>query len=344
DRMQGTTVTLYQDDVSVDKASTDKNGRFKFELDYNHIYVLEFSRNGYVTKRLHINTNDVPEENAKFGHEFGGFVVSLFKEMEGLDVSILEQPIGKVFYDPGTEQFEYDRKYTKSIQAEVERLRKELEERAREEERLQAQKEEDFRLAMKDAEAAMAEKDYLSAMEHYEAASGINPEAKEPKSQMVKLEKLIAEEGQEEERYMSLLNSADAAFQDANYTQAQADYRKASDMRPAETYPKDQLKEVDRLLAAQKKLNESYNSFIAKADKAFQGKEYAQAKTSYQEALNLKPEESYPAGKLSEIDQLLANQAAAETAAAEKRARYQELITQADAALGQEKYADAKAR
>ena len=51
---------------------------------------------------------------------------------------------------------------------------------------------------------------------------------------------------------------------------------------------------------------EQYKDLIDKADKLLADKSYEPAKTNYQDALALKPGETYPKGKIEEIDKVLA--------------------------------------
>ena len=57
--------------------------------------------------------------------------------------------------------------------------------------------------------------------------------------------------------------------------------------------------------------DQSYNVAIASADKAFNAADYTTAKTAYQKALDIKPDEKYPRAKIARIDEInrmLANQ------------------------------------
>ena len=94
---------------------------------------------------LYINTNNVPDDEQAWGYEFGGFVVDMLQRMDGVDYSILDKPIGKVYYEPNVENFVDDRVYTKQIKEEVKKLEEEQKRRIREEEERAKQLEEDFK-------------------------------------------------------------------------------------------------------------------------------------------------------------------------------------------------------
>ncbi len=74
---------------------------------------------------------------------------------------------------------------------------------------------------------------------------------------------------------------------------------------------------------------------IAQADRFFTAKNYGQSKTKYNDALGLKPDESYPKGRISEIDKILEQQAMDE--------KYRSIIVAADGFFKTEKYLQSKA-
>jgi transcriptional regulator of heat shock response len=99
-------------------------------------------------------------------------------------------------------------------------------------------------------------------------------------------------------------------------------YEEGLKLKQEESYPKTQLAEIEKLLAEAsnkaaadkdrlakeqqaKELNEKYTAVIAKADKAFENKEYKEAKSSYLDASIIKATEKYPKDKIMQIDLLL---------------------------------------
>lgn len=354
-RIVDATVSLIQDGSLVNKVSTGRTGRFDLYLDFGHEYIIEISKAGFVSKRLYFNTHKVPEDEQIWGYEFGGFIVDLFKELPGVDYSVLEKPIGKVYYDPNIQNFEYDRTYTKLIKSELDRLLAEYEEKLRQEEMQKQQLEADFQLAMRDAENAINDNDFLTAKENLLAASALKPNDPTPKQKLAEVEQKMNSAGQKEERYLSLLASADQLFGQEKYTEAKAAYLEASGIKPAETYPKDRIRECDAgiaKLAAQQaeenklaEIDRKYKEEIAKADKEFMAGNYLSAKGFYQAAAGIKAQETYPGEQLKLIEQKLVEVAQAEAqkkANAEVDARYLAQIDKADAAFNSKNYENAK--
>ncbi|HAH22642.1 MAG TPA: hypothetical protein DCL77_02570, partial [Prolixibacteraceae bacterium] len=99
----------------------------------------------------------------------------------------------------------------------------------------------------------------------------------------------------------------------------------------------DKKKEEDLKLALAAK-EKAYSDAIAKADKSFTAENYADAKTSYSEALTIKPGETYPTGRITKIDEILAEKAKLQ----QTEADFLALVTKGDAAFGQKDYEAAK--
>jgi len=76
-------------------------------------------------------------------------------------------------------------------------------------------------------------------------------------------------------------------------------------------------------------LSDKYDRLISQADKQFSQKTYEEARTTYQQALDIMPREAYPKKKIAEIDALLNKQKNNEDL-------YTETIKEADALLAQQ--------
>lgn len=118
----------------------DGSGKFEFDLKYDHDYILSFSQDGYVTKKITINTN-VPDERKEFGFAPFEFEVTLFKQYEGINFMVFNQPVGRIMFSGEVDDFDYDTDYTKSIQQRLEEVEKEVEKAAKEEEKREKEKE-----------------------------------------------------------------------------------------------------------------------------------------------------------------------------------------------------------
>ncbi len=186
-------------------------------------------------------------------------------------------------------------------------------------------------------------KQYEVSIEKFNVATGIKPVEQYPKDKIIEITDIIAqlaldakEKKELEKAYSEAIAIADAGFLQKTYAQARISYVKASQIKPSETYPKIKITEIDNILIASKSKQEKYNGFIVIADKNFGLKEYEAAKTNYNQALSVKPNEAYPKQKITEIDALLL--ALLNKNKQEKEAVYQKAITQGDASFSTKDY------
>ncbi len=99
--------------------------KFSLDLDLNADYILEFEKDGFVTKKLSFDTH-APAEAIANGFTPFEFAVSMFKQYEGVNTVVFNQPVGMIRYDKETDDFDYDTDYTKSIQSALEKTLQEV--------------------------------------------------------------------------------------------------------------------------------------------------------------------------------------------------------------------------
>jgi len=195
------------------------------------------------------------------------------------------------------------------------------------------------------ADSFYIDKKYLKARENYLMATAVKPAEAYPKEMLAKADKMLT--GQEaamakalDEQYTATLSNADKLFADNSYEPARAEYLKASNLKPAEQYPKDKIAEIGKIFEnAMKDKEEQYKTVVAAADKAFTNKVYDISKAEYQRALTIKPTEAYPKTRIAEIDKLVAALALVKAA----DARYANSIGKADSLFTILAYQEAKA-
>lgn len=110
-------------------------GSMRIKLDYNTEYRLDFTKPGYITKSVMVNTY-VSEERRKIGFDPYKIGVRLFKQYEGVNIVVYNQPVASIRFLPDYDEFGYDTDYTKSILSEL-RLAEDLLEKKAAEERKQ---------------------------------------------------------------------------------------------------------------------------------------------------------------------------------------------------------------
>ena len=227
-----------------------------------------------------------------------------------------------------------------------------------------AELENKYKSAIQKGDAALSAKTYESAKAAYAEASGLKPAEKYPKDKIAEIDKILADilakekaDKELDDKYKAAIANADKSFASKLYTFAKPGYEEALKLKPNEAYPKTKIAEIDKILAdlaakegAEKAQKEKYDAAIAKGDKALAGKDYAGAKSAYNEALSVKSTEQYPKDKIAEIDKALADAAAKDAAEKDRLAKekalndkYNAAIAKGDAALAKKDYATAKA-
>jgi hypothetical protein len=116
-------VTIVRDGKEV-KAITPAKARLTEVLDYGSDYILTFEKPGYITKRIAINTRNVPMESQDDDLGFD-FAVEVFQQYDGLNTVVFNQPVARYYYDLKEDAFTYDTDYTKSIRAALTAFEKE---------------------------------------------------------------------------------------------------------------------------------------------------------------------------------------------------------------------------
>jgi N-acetylmuramoyl-L-alanine amidase len=118
----------------------------------------------------------------------------------------------------------------------------------------------------------------------------------------------------DEEKYNSIIKSADSKLKERKLNEAKADYNSALNIKQNDAYCKNKLLEIEKLesdiskaekekqLALEKQTN-TYNQQIKDADVLLSKNEYSAAKKKYQDALITKPGEKYPKNKIAEINE-----------------------------------------
>jgi hypothetical protein len=376
--IENTFITIYENAVKLESKLVDNNGKFTCDLDFGNDYIFEFSKEGFVTKKVSVSTF-VPEEVLSRDSQFPPFkfTVSLFPAYEGLDLSIFDQPMGMIMYDKELDNFDYDRGYDSQIRDAIQKAEEEARRRAAELEAQRLAKEKEYKAAIQKGDINFRGKKYEEAKMAYNEALAVKTEEQYPKSQIAKIDELLTEQQQQaeeaarlaaeqkalNEKYAAIITLADSQFESGDYTSAKTSYSDALELKAEVRYPKSQIEKIDELLAEQqrqaeeaarlaaeqKALDEKYASLITLADSQFESGDYASAKTSYSDALSLKSEEPYPKSQIAKIDELLAEQQrqAEEAArlAAEKKAldeKYASIITLADSQFESGDYTSSK--
>lgn len=235
--------------------------------------------------------------------------------------------------------------YPKNKLAEIEKLLSDAANKnAVEKERLLNEKiaNEKYLAAIAKADAAFLNKEYVVSKGAYSEALTVRPAEQYPKDRLKAIESLLDASAKELElKFKNVLSKADAAYASKDYQSARTAYSEALSIKNSETYPKDQISKIDLLMAEMNKenvLKQKYNEAIAKGDASLLKKDYSEALIFFREAQTMRPTESYPNTKITEINAALDALARGK----EKDNQYKLIIEKADQLFAKKEYKVAK--
>lgn len=316
--LSGAVIKLYKGTTLVDQAISDAGGYFAIFVPGNAEYILTVTYTGCFTKRIYINTNNVPKDmqDASFKPSISieGFILS--KPLPGIDYSTLDQTLAKIVYVPKDKNFGDEELYTKEGLALVSRIEKD-------EINLVNQ----FCDLNKEGDEALLKRDCALAKQKYESALSLLPAEQYPVKQISKAgdcfkeKEEIARKAEEaeaakalEEKYSELMAKAEQAFKSDSLTVAKALYTEAIELKKNDQYPQYKLMEVEMVIAEQATLKDNlaktenlkskYDAAIKIADELMAKKLWTDAEDSYYEALKYLPNEKFPKTQIVAINKI----------------------------------------
>lgn len=127
---ENTTVSVKKDGATL--FTVPGKSFMKVKLQFNNDYILSFSKPGYITKSIAVNTI-VPPERMSQTFEPYKIGVKLFRQYEGVNIVVYNQPVARIYFNSSLDDFDYDVDYTKSILSILKKTEEELMVRAAEE-------------------------------------------------------------------------------------------------------------------------------------------------------------------------------------------------------------------
>lgn len=202
--------------------------------------------------------------------------------------------------------------------------------------------EKEFNDLVTKADELYANEDYSEALTTYKNAIKVKPDPSITKK-IAELNTRLAEMSQNAEKkanYDAKIAEADVAFEDKNWGGARALYQEASAILPAESYPDDQIEEIERQMAAEAtaEIEKNYQKIIDKADGLRDDGELDEALSYYNRAVGLKPSDNYPKEEIDKINTQKQNEANALADQKKLNEEYTALIQKGDEAFNAENW------
>ena len=205
--------------------------------------------------------------------------------------------------------------------------------------------------AIQKADQLFLAQNYDESLNKYREASTVKPAENYPKKRIIEIENILnglaTEKARKEKDYQAIVLQADKLLIGKDYSNSKKEYQKAVVLKPEDNYPKEQIKKIDDTLAEikrqeeelirkdQEKRDQEFNLAMASADQSFEADDFNAAKTGYQSALMIKPNDPAAKEKLAKAEAKLAEMARLTQA-------YNKAIDQANTQLTAKKYPEAK--
>lgn len=163
--------------------------------------------------------------------------------------------------------------------------------------RKEKERNENYRQSMELGDKLLAENRYEEALVQYELAGSIFPEDELPKQKIIEVQELLSEQIEKENQFNAFLLEAERLIARRDYDGGIEKYQLALDLFPEDNAIKQKLSETialrDKALA--------YEEVLAKADELYAEKAFREARTFYEQALEIWPEQTYPSDMLGRI-------------------------------------------
>jgi tetratricopeptide (TPR) repeat protein/serine phosphatase RsbU (regulator of sigma subunit) len=276
-----------------------RNGRFDFYLDYGKDYVIETSREGYITKKIIISTK-IDEDIIKAGGITEGFFdlqIEMIEMVPGINMAVFNRPVRKYVFERNSWLFYPDKDFEAGI---IERINEITDQ-------LSALKRKEYNRQIKTADNLIKNANYEDAWMAYDNALQYLPDEQYPKSQIKKIDKIVKAQKATEENYKNSVGEGDYYYTNENFKQASAYYKKALLYKPEDGYSLTMIDAIDSIytqIYLEKK--NAYDRLVSSADEYLKVNDYKNAIVNLNKALEILPDEQLPKTKIEEISGLLA--------------------------------------
>ncbi len=181
--------------------------------------------------------------------------------------------------------------------------------------------------AIAEGDAAFGNERWDEAIANYNTALGIKQNEQYPKDQIEEVNaRLSALSKADEDRRMAavmadfnrLLGEGDSYFSEKNYEKALGAYENALSLIPDSEVVLEKIGAVNQAMSAadaERAIEEAYKSILREADALFNAESYEMARLKYSDAVEQRPQDTYPANRILEIDRIIENLLLADEAA-----------------------------
>jgi len=246
-------IDIVEGSKTVKKVIANSSGNYDLVLEKGLVYTFVFQKFGYVSKRIEVSTEEIGEDELKYGIFPLILDVNLFESFPGLNTSSLNKPVAKLKYSDYEGDYVYDEEYSAVMNKEVDKV-------------ITAQKKikkEAYDNLISTADMLYEDKWYEESILEYKNALLLFPNEKYPKTQVDKIRQILQKSEGIEKSYTAHVKNGDKNFNKKNYKISKSYYQKSLIYKPEEEYPKNRIDDIEKILAGNPELQNKNESDAA---------------------------------------------------------------------------------
>lgn len=112
--LQDVTVNIYKYNDKIAAFQSDEKGKFQFEIEMNSYIILEFVKEGFLSKKILFDTENQLIDYSKNYIPFN-FEIAMLKEVKDVNYDGIDFPIAMIEYSEKEKEFLYVEKYTNDM-------------------------------------------------------------------------------------------------------------------------------------------------------------------------------------------------------------------------------------
>ena len=288
--ISGATIQVLHGKEIISTITTGSDGKYELQLPINMDLMIVLNYNNFTSKKFIVSTKGITEQ--RLYEKFNPIAIetSIRPLIEGMDYSLYNQPMNKIYFDVPKDKFEYDIDYLdQMLRAEDKLIEDEFKYK-------NTQKKYDEVFAV--AEKFFSKKEYERAISQYKEALKFKPKEKLPDERITAINRLIAEAEAEAKAKAEAIKKAEEdakqkAIDDARIKAEQEAKRKADEEAriKAEQEAKRKADEEARIKAEEEARVKAEEEAKRKAEEEARIKAEEEAKRKAEEEARIKAEE-----------------------------------------------------
>jgi len=199
DVISGINITAVAEGKTIASGTSDGKGVYKIVLEYDKEYVVTFSKAGFITKKIVMNTFGVPDKRRQKVPDMVA-EITMVQPNNCIKAEMLDKPIGRAKYFANKNVIDWDMGYSSPLLSALNQMLDKCEEEAEKEKEAELQREKECANAMKDANKAFSKKDWNDSKMGYKKALAICPEKTEAQERLKLIDTELSKKAEAEKQ------------------------------------------------------------------------------------------------------------------------------------------------